>query len=147
MQIERTVETQAPPAAVFAYLSDFTTTTEWDPGTVVTERISGDGDVGTRYRNVSEFRGRRTELEYRVETLEAPSLIVLRGSNKTVDATDRMEIAPREGGGTRVTYRADFTFKGLAKLATPFLGGPLSKLGDEAQQGMHEALAGLATRP
>lgn len=146
MRIERTVETDATPEAVFAYLSDFTTTTEWDPGTVVTERISGDGGVGTRYRNVSEFRGRKTELEYRAVTLEAPSLIVLQGSNKTVDATDRMEIAPRAGGGTRVTYSADFAFKGLAKLATPFLGGPLGKLGDEAQEGMRQALARLATQ-
>lgn len=146
MQIERVVETDATPEAVFAYLSDFTTTTEWDPGTVVTERVSGDGGPGTRYRNVSEFRGRQTELEYRVETLEAPSLIVLRGSNKTVEATDHMEISPRAGGGSRVVYRADFTFKGLAKLATPFLGGALGKLGDEAQEGMRQALARLTTR-
>ncbi len=146
MQIERIVETDAAPEAVFAYLSDFTTTTEWDPGTVVTERVSGDGGPGTRYRNVSEFRGRKTELEYRMVTLEAPSLIVLQGSNRTVDATDRMEISPRAGGGTRVVYRADFTFKGLAKLATPFLGGPLGKLGDEAQKGMRQALARLATQ-
>lgn len=147
MQIERVVETDATPEAVFAYLSDFTTTTEWDPGTVVTERISGDGGVGTRYRNVSEFRGRKTELEYRMVSREEPSLIVLEGSNKTVDAADRMEITPRADGGTRVVYRADFTFKGLAKLATPFLGGALGKLGDEAQEGMRQALARLATRP
>ncbi|HWJ10878.1 MAG TPA: SRPBCC family protein [Nocardioides sp.] len=147
MKIERTVETTADPTTVFAYLSDFTTTTEWDPGTVVTERISGDGEVGTTYRNVSEFRGRKTELEYRTETLVPPSLIVLHGTNKTVDAIDRMEIAATADGGTRVTYSADFTFKGLAKLATPFLGGPLGKLGDEAQEGMRKALARLATRP
>ena len=34
MKIEREVTTSAPPDQVFAYLSDFTTTTEWDPGTV-----------------------------------------------------------------------------------------------------------------
>ena len=45
---------------VFAYLSDFTTTTEWDPGTVRTTRESGDGGIGTRYRNVSRFLGRET---------------------------------------------------------------------------------------
>ena len=60
MQIQRTVETAAAPAAVFTYLSDFTTTNEWDPGTVRTTRISGDGGVGTSYRNVSRFAGRET---------------------------------------------------------------------------------------
>lgn len=142
MKVERTVETPAAPAAVFAYLSDFTTTTEWDPGTVVTHRVSGDGGVGTVYHNVSEFRGRKTELQYTVASLNEPTLIELHGTNKTVDAVDRMEIAPH-GSGTRVTYSADFTFKGLAKLATPFLGGAMEKLGDEAQEGMREALARL----
>lgn len=142
MKIQRTVQTTAAPAAVFAYLSDFTTTTEWDPGTVTTERVSGDGGVGTVYHNVSEFKGKRTELEYTVVTLNDPTLIVLRGTNKTVEATDRMEIAPH-GTGTQVTYTADFAFKGLAKLAVPFLGGAFRKLGDEAEEGLRTSLARL----
>lgn len=142
MKIQRTVQTTAAPAAVFAYLSDFTTTTEWDPGTVTTERVSGDGGVGTVYHNVSEFKGKRTELEYTVVTLNDPTLIVLRGTNKTVEATDRMEIAPH-GTGTQVTYTADFAFKGLAKLAVPFLGGAFRKLGDDAEEGLRAALARL----
>lgn len=142
MKIQRTVQTTAAPAAVFAYLSDFTTTTEWDPGTVSTERVSGDGGVGTVYHNVSEFKGKRTELEYTVMTLNDPTLIVLRGTNKTVEATDRMEIAPH-GTGTQVTYTADFAFKGLAKLAVPFLGGAFRKLGDEAEEGLRTSLARL----
>lgn len=142
MKIQRTVQTTAAPAAVFAYLSDFTTTTEWDPGTVTTERVSGDGSVGTVYHNVSEFKGKRTELEYTVVTLNDPTLIVLRGTNKTVEATDRMEIAPH-GTGTQVTYTADFAFKGLAKLAVPFLGGAFRKLGDEAEEGLRTSLARL----
>lgn len=139
MQVQRTVETTASPEAVFAYLADFTTTTEWDPGTVATERVSGDGGVGTVYRNVSEFNGRRTELTYTVAEHRSPSLIVLHGTNKTVDATDRMEVAPH-GTGARVVYSADFTFKGLAKLVVPFLGGAFRKLGDEAQAGLQQAL-------
>ena len=71
MKIQRTVETPAAPAAVFAYLSDFTTTTEWDPGTVSTTRVSGDGGVGTEYHNVSTFMGRETELTYRVTEHDA----------------------------------------------------------------------------
>ena len=59
MQIQRSIETTARPAAVFAYLSDFTTTNEWDPGTVRTTRVSGDGGVGTTYHNVSKFAGRK----------------------------------------------------------------------------------------
>ena len=43
MEIERSVTVGQPVDRVFAYLSDFTNTTEWDPGTVRTERVAGDG--------------------------------------------------------------------------------------------------------
>jgi hypothetical protein len=59
MQISRTVSTTASLEQAFAYLADFTTTNQWDPGTVRTTRLSGDGGVGTRYRNVSRFHGAR----------------------------------------------------------------------------------------
>jgi len=32
VRLQRTVTVQKPLGKVFAYLSDFTTTTEWDPG-------------------------------------------------------------------------------------------------------------------
>jgi len=142
MKIQRTVETQAAPSAVFDYLSDFTRTTEWDPGTVSTVRVQGDGGVGTVYDNVSEFNGRKTELRYTVVDHVSHSLFRLRGENKTVTATDTMEITA-VGSGSKVTYTADFTFKGPAKLVTPFMGGAFKKLGDEAEEGLREALAKL----
>jgi len=146
LKIQRTVETGAAPAAVFAYLSDFTTTTEWDPGSISTTRVEGDGGVGTVYENVSEFNGRRTELRYTVLEHQPPSKVVLRGENKTLTALDTMQIEPH-GTGTRVTYTAEFTFKGLLQVIQPVLGLALAssfkKLGDEAEQGMHAALERL----
>jgi hypothetical protein len=43
MKLLKTVVVEKPLDAVFGYLSDFTTTTEWDPGTVVTVTQHGDG--------------------------------------------------------------------------------------------------------
>ena len=43
MKVQKTVVVDKPLSAVFGYLSDFTTTTEWDPGTVVTVNRQGDG--------------------------------------------------------------------------------------------------------
>jgi carbon monoxide dehydrogenase subunit G len=146
MQIQRTVETSASPAAVFAYLSDFTNTEEWDPGTISTTRVEGDGGVGTVYENVSEFNGKRSELRYTVLEHRPPSKAVLRGENRTLTALDTMQIEP-QGTGTRVTYTADFTFKGVLRLVQPVLGVALAssfkKLGDEAEQGMRTALERL----
>lgn len=140
--IKRTVTVQRPLADVFAYLSDFTTTNEWDPGTVETTRVRGDGGVGTAYRNISKFAGRRTELEYVVQEIVPQQLFALRGENRTVVAHDTMTF--REvGAGTEVTYLAEFAFKGVAKYLAPLLAPAFKKLGDEAEQGMREALERL----
>ena len=142
MQLQRTVETGASPDRVFAYLSDFTRTEEWDPGTVRTTRTSGDGGVGTTYDNVSKFAGRETELTYVVREHQPDRRFVIVGRNKTVTSTDTMEISPH-GEGSRVTYTADFAFNGVAKLVVPFMGKAFKKLGDEAEDGLRQALAKL----
>lgn len=145
--IERTVETDAPPDKVWAYLSDFSNTTKWDPGTVHTDRTSGDGGVGTTYHNLSEFNGRKTELTYTVVEHHPPGKIVLRGENDQLTALDTMTFSPR-GAGTTVHYRAELTFKGLLGLigplfSLPLLDKPFRTLGDEAEKGMRETLARL----
>ena len=99
MLIERTVTVDRSPAEVFAYLADFTTTMEWDPGTVRTTRVSGDGGVGTTYRNVSKFLGRETELTYVVTEHRPPELLELRGENKTVVAHGHDDADARADGG------------------------------------------------
>lgn len=149
MEIERTVTVDQPVDRVFAYLSDFTTTTDWDPGTVRTERLAGEGGVGTRYRNISKFLGRETELDYLVVEHEPDQRLALRGENATLVAHDTMTFVRRAGSGTTagegttVTYRAEFEFKGLAKLVAPLLSPAFKKLGDDAEQGMREALGQL----
>ena len=57
-------------------------------------------------------------------------------------AHDTMDIAPL-GEGSKVTYTADFEFKGLGRLIAPLLGPALKKLGDEAEKGLRDALAKL----
>ncbi len=140
--IRRTVVATAPVASVFAYLADFANAEEWDAGTVSCRRLSGTGGIGTTYENVSSFRGRETTLVYEVVEYDDNERLVLRGVNKTVTAVDTMtfEAVPE---GTRVTYSADFTFKGVAALLTPFLKRPLATLGDEAERSLAAALARL----
>lgn len=142
MKLQRTVTTNASPEAVFAYLSDFTTTTEWDPGTVRTVLVEGDGGVGTTYRNTSKFMGRETQLTYEVIDHRPDSVFAVRGENGSVVAQDTIEIEA-EGFASKVTYTADFQFKGLGKLVSPLLAPALKKLGDDAENGLREALGKL----
>jgi uncharacterized protein YndB with AHSA1/START domain len=143
MELIRTVTTAAPVATVFRYLADFTTTTVWDPGTLQTTRLSGDGGVGTRYHNRSRFLGRETELIYVVEELVPESRVRLRGENRTVVAVDTMTFTPAVGGGTAMTYHATFFFRGAARLVAPLLAPAFRRLGDGAEAGLKEALDGL----
>lgn len=140
MDIHRSLTLTKSPAEVFAYLQDFTTTEEWDPGTVSTTRIDGDGGVGTRYRNVSKFLGRETELTYVVEEADAPRRLHLRGENKTVVSHDIMTLTPSAAGGTELDYRAEFEFKGVARFIAPLLAPAFKRLGDEAEEGLRRAL-------
>lgn len=141
--IERTVSTPHPVGQVFDYLADFTNAEEWDAGTVSCSLTSGDGGVGTHYRNVSRFLGRETTLDYVVQRHERPTAFVIEGSNKTVTSTDTMTLAPAADGGTRVTYRAEFRFAGAARFLEPLLRLPLKKLGDDAEQTLTRALQSL----
>lgn len=139
MKLRRTVVVDKPLTAVFDYLSDFTTTTEWDPGTVTTVRQDGDGGVGTTYRNTSRFLGRQTELTYVVRELVERQLIRLRGENETLTAVDTITFRSVPSG-TEVTYSAEFTFKGASRFIAPPLRPAFERLGNQAEAGMREAL-------
>ena len=139
MRLQKTVVIDKPRDAVFGYLSDFTTTTEWDPGTVVTVNHQGDGGVGTTYLNTSTFLGRKTQLTYIVREFIPGERIRLRGENKTVIAIDTMTFRSIEAG-TEVTYTAEFSFKGPSRLLAPLLRPAFERLGQQVQTGMRKAL-------
>ena len=145
MRITRTITVDAtPPSAVYAYLKDFTSSEQWDPGTVETTLVEGDGGVGSRYDNRSVFRGKETELTYVTMDLLEDRLVVRRAETATVSAQATTSLSPAADGAGRVlVYEADFTFKGLARLATPFLRGQLTKLGDDAEEALNRELPQL----
>jgi carbon monoxide dehydrogenase subunit G len=132
MHVERTFTVPRPIGAVFAYLADFAHTEQWDPGTVSTRRTGGDGGVGTTYANTSEFLGRRVELTYETTTHDPDRELRFRGTNKSATATDWLRLRPVSDQATEIHYRADFEFRGVARLAAPLVVKPkLSALADE----------------
>ncbi|MEU0786802.1 SRPBCC family protein [Streptomyces sp. NPDC006173] len=142
IEVERTLTLHHPLPDVVAYLADFAHTEEWDPGTVSCRPARPGAPVtkGSEWQNVSEFRGRRTELLYRLVRCEDRRLTFV-GRNRTATSTDDMTFR-EEDGGTRLTYRARIEFRGVAKLASPFLRKEFERLGDEVVRRMPEAVAG-----
>ncbi|MFJ5294660.1 MULTISPECIES: SRPBCC family protein [unclassified Streptomyces] len=139
IKVERVIHLPHPPEAVTAYLADFSRTESWDPGTVSCRRIdSGPLSVGAEWQNISEFRGRRTELRYTLTRRDAGRLVFV-GRNKTATSTDDLSIEA-QGEGTRLTYRAQIAFHGAARLASPFLKREFERLGDEVSEQLPAAV-------
>jgi len=137
---ETTVHTPRPAADVFAYLSDFSTTAEWDPGVTTARRLdTGPLGPGSRFSVTASFLGRDAELEYSITDYEPPRRVVLRGENATTVSLDEMTFEP-EAGGTRVRYSADLQLKGPLRILHPALGLVFKRIGDRAAGGLRRSL-------
>ncbi|MGH3545727.1 MAG: SRPBCC family protein [Mycobacteriales bacterium] len=142
VDVERTFTVNQPVEVVHNYLKDFGHACDWDPGTVSCTRLDdGPVRVGSHWRNVSELRGRTTELAYRLERLESQRLTFV-GKNKTATSTDDITLTP-VGETTSVTYHAHIVFHGIAKLADPFFKRVFEKLADETVEGITREVAAL----
>ncbi|MEJ7629296.1 MAG: SRPBCC family protein [Nocardioidaceae bacterium] len=140
--VHRTFTADVPLEAVVGYLRDFAHAESWDPGTVTcTQNGAGMPCVGTTWHNVSEFRGRRTELTYEL-TYADPHRLTFVGKNKTATSTDDMTFESL-GDKTSITYKATVKFNGLAKLADPIMKREFEKLADQIVELMPRTLEAL----
>jgi carbon monoxide dehydrogenase subunit G len=135
-----TIESPKPAGEVFAYLSDFATAAEWDPGVARAERLTpGPVRIGSKVEIVARFLGREVPLVYVVEALEERRRVLLRGENATTVSLDEIVVEP-DGTGSRVTYDARLSLKGPLRLAEPALALIFRRIGDAAAQGLRDAL-------
>lgn len=144
LSAHRTFTTTSAPDIVYRFLADFENAEEWDPGTVECNRTDGDGGVGTRYRNVSSFLGRKTTVEYVARELNPPSFVHFEGNNEQFTGHDRIGLEA-SGRGTQVTYDASFDFHGTARLAIPVVAVYLPILANKTVTHLRERLDRLGT--
>lgn len=140
--VERTVTVDQPVERVWAYVSDWRNTEEWDPPTVSTVRTSGDGGVGTTYHNVSKFLGSEQDVHYVVTESVDSERLQLAGDAGSIKLLDTITFRST-GTGTEVTYHAEFTPQGAAKLAEPLMPIGLKLLADKVAASLEEHLAAL----
>ncbi|RSS80680.1 SRPBCC family protein [Streptomyces sp. WAC06614] len=131
IRVVRTMVVRRPMDQVVDHLADFTRAREWDPATVACVRLD-EGPVrpGARWRNTSRFRGRTSEVSYRLD-IRARDHLVFVGENSRVHVTDDLRFTEVSGASTRLVYGATFRFKGLARLAEPFLRREVDRLADD----------------
>jgi carbon monoxide dehydrogenase subunit G len=134
------VDTLRPPDEIFAYLSDFSSTQEWDPGVIEAQRL-GDAPIrkGTAFRLLTSFLGRKIPLTYCIVEYDPPNVVTFRGESTTVVSLDRITFEPSERG-TRITYDADLALKGPYKLADPLLQVAFKRVGARALSGLRKTV-------
>lgn len=140
MRYRNQIEVAGEPADVFAYLSDFSHTAEWDPGIAEARRITDAPTArGSRFEVITLFRGNRQRFEYVVTELVDGRRIVLHGDGEKAVSDDAITVEAA-GGRTRVTYEASIRLKGALRIAEPFLGRMVRRMGDDALAGLKARL-------
>ena len=135
------LDTPLPREEAFAYLSDFSTTEEWDPGVVQARRRDAEGlGEGSEFRLLTRFLGRTVGITYTVIEYEPPGAVTFHGENATVTSRDRITFL-NTGEGTRIVYDAELTLRGPLRLADPLLRPAFERVGDRALAGLRQTLA------
>ncbi len=124
MQAENSVTIDRPVSDVFAFVTNGENAPQWRPGVLDVKRESGDGGVGSVYRQgVKGPMGRRIAADYEVTGFEPDRLISFRATAGPFRPRGRFEFAPAEDG-TRVTFSLEGELSGLRKA---MMGGAVAK--------------------
>lgn len=136
------VDTPADRHVAFAYMANFDTIEEWDPGVVRARRLSDDLGVGSTFEVVLTTLGIHTPLIYEVLEYDAPNRIVLEAHTADYVSYDVITVVATETGST-VTYDATVSLKGIRRIGEPGLRLAFEVIGRRAASGLRKALAAL----
>ncbi len=139
-RFQTTVDTPRSAESSFAYLADFSHAVQWDPGVVASRRVDeGPLGRGSRFALVASFAGRRVPLEYVITEVDAPRRVVLHAENRLFRSVDTIVVESRENG-SRVTYDARLTPKGVLWLLAWPLTVTFRRVGERARRGLARSL-------
>ena len=134
------IDVARPVEEAFAYVSDFTTTLEWDATVTQAVKLTpGSIAIGTEFEVVCALPVGSVTIVYEVTDLKANKLIELSGSCKFFDILDTIRFSPSDRG-TKIEYRAEFTFPAIAKPFASLSQSSLDKMGEESLAGLKLAL-------
>ena len=107
LQITVTEHIAAPPAAVWAFISDLHRIPEWVLGTKEMLSIStAEVGVGTEYRELTQIGPGTSETTWRITTFRAPSVQTHESRSAMVNAVLTMTVEPA-GSGTLLTFQSE----------------------------------------
>jgi carbon monoxide dehydrogenase subunit G len=130
--------TGRPIDEVFAYIADFSTTAEYDPGVARAVRLDPVGP-GARFDVDAVFVGRTLPMRYTIVEYDPPHRLVLEGRSASSTARDEIRFDSTENG-TRIDWTLDLQLLGAGRFAGPLLRPLLLRLGRKALDGLAQRL-------
>jgi hypothetical protein len=138
---QATVDSRRSAQDTFDYLATFSNAAEWDPGTLTAEQLDpGPVRVGTRFRLIVPFLGRRLPLTYQVTRYAPPREVVLHATRGLLAAIDQIVVS-EDGAGAKVSYTAEIRLQGPLGLLDPLLARGFRGVGVRATAGLARALS------
>ncbi len=138
-----TATTSISQADAFNHVAEFENIDQWDPGVTQSVKTTpGATGVGTAYDLDLDYRGRALKMTYTVTEWEPNHRVVLVGVGGPVKAIDTITFVSGDDG-TIVTYQADLSLRGIAKIVQPLMGSRLNAVGEAAGEGLRTWLAEL----
>lgn len=138
--LHETIEVDRPVPEVFSYISDFTTTQEWDATAFAARKLTpGAIEEGTEFEVQCALPVGSITLIYEVEELVPQKYLRLRGRCKFFEVIDSIAFTATKNG-TQVDYQAKFEFNPLVQPMAALSQSGMEKMGRDALAGMKRAL-------
>jgi carbon monoxide dehydrogenase subunit G len=120
INVQVSIVINRPLKEVFSFLSNLENNMKWRSGMIKAEKISeGSIGVGTTYRMINNFFGRRVEGEAVVTEYELNRKYATMNKSGLPVKTQRMFESVE--GGTRVTFSVETELGGIFKLVEPLM--------------------------
>jgi uncharacterized protein YndB with AHSA1/START domain len=122
-RVERSTLLGAPPAEVFAYVSDLDNLPEWQTGIVSVRRTSGgELGVGSTARVARELMGQRVEAALQVTAYDPPRHLAIESEVSGVKAVATLDLAPdADGNATDLAFAIEIRGSMLTAFMEPMI--------------------------
>ena len=128
---EKVITINRPVEEVFAYVGDAGNGPKWQSALVEASRITqGPLGVGTQFKGVRKFMGRKMESVMHYTTYEPNKKVVFKSDSGSMPFVQTFLFEP-SAGGTRLTARLELQISGLMGLVKPMIASGVKSEVDE----------------
>jgi NAD(P)-dependent dehydrogenase (short-subunit alcohol dehydrogenase family)/carbon monoxide dehydrogenase subunit G len=128
--------------ACFAYLKDFSTIEQWDPGVYRSRKLTaGPPSTDTKYEILLKLPGNKhAAMQYTQIAINEPHQLILHGDGGSFKALDTISFTTVDANRTRIDYTAELDLAWLSPAFGWTIKPFLNRIGKNAIKGLNAAL-------